>query len=167
MGRLKAKKRIILFCFLVVIFSLAFTGRAHAGLIFKILGTNPSKTHSQTVNMNAFLPKEVKLEHIIDSDGLEVGYDAQAGAHYVYGEHELEPLEVLVKEIEIMDVWVISGEEIKSLHSEAEKLHKLLRNTEFAERMEFLYNSIVMKLSEIEARQRSAKAIITAICAIP
>lgn len=135
-----------------------FTLRAEAGIVLKLLAANPSQEQSQRVPVKAYLPKEAKPEDIIDKSDLDVAYDTQQGSYYVYGEYELKPLEVLEKEIELKDIWVVSSTEIESLRMEAIKLFGLLKNTEFAERVDFLKNSVEAKLNQVIESQKDSPA---------
>ncbi len=147
----------VFFVFLFLCF-FCLVEEIQADIVLKILIVNPSKEQPQKVPVKAYLPKEAKPEDIIDKGDLEVGYDTQQGSYYVYGEYELKPLETLEKEIELRDIWVIPPGELESLRLEAEKINKLLKNTEFAERIKFLYHTIITKLNEVEQRQKVPKA---------
>jgi len=131
----------------------SFAISAEASIVLKVIAVNPSKTEKQNVAVKAYLPKELKPENIIDSGGLEVAYDNQQGSYFAYGEYELRPGGVKELEIEMSDIWVIPAGEIESLRLEADKTTKLLENTDFRERINFLKQSIDSKLNEIEQRQ--------------
>ncbi|MBL7130549.1 MAG: hypothetical protein ISS45_03970 [Candidatus Omnitrophica bacterium] len=150
----------LFFCFLLFMFfsSFVFTAYVQAGsIVLKVMAVNPSKEYSQKAFIKAYLPKEAKPEDIIDKEDLEIAYDTQQGSYYVYGEYELEPSEVFEKTIEIRDVWTISAAEIESLRLETDKVNELLKKTEFADRINFIYHSIQTKLDEIEERQKATK----------
>ena len=150
------------FTFLISVFIIfllcIFTLSAEAGIVLKLMAVNPSQEQNQRVPIKAYLPKEIKPEDILEKSDLDVAYDTQQGSYYVYGEYELKPLEVLEKEIELKDIWVISSTEIESLRMEAGKLFGLLKNTEFAERVDFLKNSIESKLNQVIENQKNAPA---------
>ena len=139
----------LFFCFLV--------NNAHASIVLKVLAANPSAEQVQKVPVKVYLPKEVKPEDIIEKGNLRVGYDAQQGSYYVYGEYELNPGETVDEEIEFRDIWVIPAAEFESLRAEADNVNKLLKNSEFSGRIEFLYNTIITKLNEIEQRQKASR----------
>lgn len=124
--------------------------QAQAGtVILKILGVNPSKDQTQEVVMKAYLPKEIKPSDIVDKEDLEVIYDTEEGAYYVYGNYQLGPKEVVEKTVELTDIWTISEEELETLRNEAVKTVELLQNTDFEERVKFLKSSIEYKLNKI------------------
>jgi hypothetical protein len=131
------------------------TEYAAASVILKILATNPSQSHTRQIPVKVYLPKEAKPEDIIDKADLQVGYDAQQGSYYVYGTYEAAPLEVIERDIELKDVWMVEKNELVSIRDEAEKIKELLANTEFAERGSFLADSIISKIDEIEERQEN------------
>lgn len=153
----KYMRRILRILFLSSLL-LFFVGNANASIVLKLLVVNPSDEQSQTMPVKVYLPKETKPDDVIDKGDLEIGYDTQQGSYYVYGEYELEPSEVLEREIELQDIWIISITELQSLRAETEKINDLLRNTEFADRISFIYNSVITKLDSIEERQKTTKA---------
>ncbi|RKY42003.1 MAG: hypothetical protein DRP85_04360 [Candidatus Makaraimicrobium thalassicum] len=135
-----------------------FAPDADAGIVLKVLTVNPSTEETQEVPVKVYLPKEAKPEDIIEKGDLKVAYDAQQGSYYAYGEYKLKPKEVLEHTIELRDIWVVSAAEMQSLRLEAEKINKLLKNTEFAERIKFMYHTMMTKLNEIDQRQKVSKA---------
>jgi len=127
-------------------------------IVLKIVGVNPSQTEKQKVILKAYLPKEAKPEDILEKNDLQVIYDTQQGSYYVYGEYDVAAGEFVEREIEMSDIWVISETEIETLRLEAEKTVKLLQNTEFEERANFLKQSIETKLEQIANSQKYSVA---------
>ncbi len=144
------KKAFILFFILF-----ACAANAYAGIVLKAMAFNPSKAEKQSVPIKVYLPKEVKPENIIDKGDLEVGYDNQQGSYFVYGQYELGPGESVEREIEMMDVWIVPAAEIESMRSELDKTVKLLAETDFRERVNFLKENIERKLKMIEDNQKA------------
>jgi hypothetical protein len=140
--------------FILLFFLFACAADAHAGIVLKAMAFNPSKTEKQSVPIKVYLPKEVKPEHIIDKGDLEVGYDNQQGSYFVYGQYELAPGESVEREIEMMDVWMVPAAEIESMRTELDKTVKLLAETDFRERVNFLKENIERKLKMIEENQK-------------
>jgi hypothetical protein len=139
---------------MAILFISGAVGSVYAdNIVIRVMAVNPSREHSQTVPVKAYLPKEAKPEHVVDMGDLEIAYDTQQGSYYVFGEYELKPQEIIEREIEIRNIWVIEDAEIKSLSQEIIKLHEMLRNTEFSDRIIFLKNSIDTKLNEISQKQ--------------
>lgn len=148
------------FCFSVLTFfsSLVIVDVAHANIVLKVIAINPSKDQTQKAPVKAYLPKEVKADNVVDKGDLDIAYDTQQGSFYVYGEYELKPGQVLEKEIEIQDIWLIPEKDIDTLRADAEKLSGLMKNTDFGERAEFIRKGVEAKLDEIMERQRNAPA---------
>ena len=131
---------------------------AWANITIKVLGVNPSKTQEQNVTLKAYLPKEVTPSDILSRSDLEMTYDTQQGAYFVFGDYMLEPEGSIEKEIVIKDIWVIPNAEIENLRTEIDKTIELIKNTEFEERAKFLKESIETKLERIVGRQSASAA---------
>lgn len=131
---------------------------ARANIILKVVATNPSPDEVQKVPIKAFLSREVKPEDIIEKGDLEVQYDTQVGTYCVYGEYELKPGEVVERDVEIRDVWVISSFELDALRQETRDIVETLKNSEFRQRVGFLQNSINTKLDQIVQSQVNSPA---------
>ena len=137
----------------VVLCLLLLAESAAASVVIRIMATNPSETTARQVPVKVYLPVEAKPEDVIDAADLQVGYDAQQGSYYVYGTYEVEPLGTVEREIEIRDIWVIEQAELASIREEAQKIRDILKNTEFKERVNYLTDSVISKISDIEERQ--------------
>ena len=107
----------------------------------------------KTVSIKTYLPLEVKPEDVIYKDDLEVTYDNQQGSYYVYGEYLLKPKEVLEKEIELRDVWVIDPTQIALIRQDAKTILDDFKKTKYYDRAKLLYNGIDKKLKEVETMQ--------------
>jgi hypothetical protein len=142
--------------FLCLLLVIGAATPAWANIVLKILAVNPSKEQSQKVPVKAYLPKETKPEDVIDRADLDIAYDTQQGSYYVSGEYELKPGETVERSIEMRDIWVIPDAEIQTLRSEVNKISAMLKNTEFADRISFLNNSIDSKLNQIVENQKNA-----------
>ncbi|MFA6350227.1 MAG: hypothetical protein WCY12_04805 [Candidatus Omnitrophota bacterium] len=150
------KRKIILLITLVLFTCFLTAGKAYADVVLRLIAANPSKGQSQVVPIKAYLPKEVKPDDIMNKADLQVAYDTQQGSYYVYGDFELKPGETVEKEIQLRDIWVIPDKDILNLRNESAKLVDLLKNTDFADRVAFLKESIDAKLSQIEEGQKNA-----------
>ena len=148
----------IIFLLWTMVYGLWTVSEAQASIILKLIAANPSKTQSQMISIKTYLPKETKPEDILDKADLEVAYDTQQGSYFVYGDFNLEPGELLEKDVELVDIWNVSASEIESLRSETAQLKDLLSKTEFAERADFLKESIESKLARIVENQLNAPA---------
>ncbi len=127
-------------------------------IVLKVVAVNPSTEESQKAAVKVPLPKEVKPDDVLYKDDLQIHYDTEQGSYFASGEYELAPGEMVEKEIEIRDVWIITHQEIESLRNEANQLWGLLKNTTFAERINFLKGSIESKLNQIVENQIHAPA---------
>jgi len=102
------------FKFLIVVFIfsfLAFSWAEEQTLTLDIEVTNPSDEETQEIEVKTDLPKELKEEDVVSSDGLEVGFDAEKGSLFVTGKVTLQPAETTIYKIKVRDVWVIPGNE--------------------------------------------------------
>jgi hypothetical protein len=134
---------------------LFLTPRLEATITLRVVAVNPSEESTQAVPIKVYLPVEVKPESIIYKEDMEVAYDAQLGTYYVFGEYQLKPKEVLEKEVEIKDVWVIEETQIMSLRKEAKETLSGFEKTAYAEKATLLYQGIDKKLNEIENMQKT------------
>lgn len=149
-------KRLFVFWFLgfsVFLFFGSSVSYAEGELTLKVMAINPSKDQAQKAEVKAYLPKEIRLDDVLERGDLEVTYDNQQGAYFVYGQYDLKPGETLEREIQIRDVWRIPDEELDSLKAEAAKTAALLLKTDFQERVDFLKTVIDTKLGKIIERQ--------------
>lgn len=140
----------------LIVSSSLFVSQAEASIVLKLVAANPSKEQVQKVQVKAYLPKEAKPEDVIDKGDLDIAYDTQQGSYFVYGEYELKPGELLEKDIEMRDIWVIPVSDIEFLRLETQKLTDLLKNTEFSDRVSFLKNNIDSKLNQIMENQKNS-----------
>ncbi|MFA6078855.1 MAG: hypothetical protein WC779_03825 [Candidatus Omnitrophota bacterium] len=152
------RRYLCLFVLSFFIISILSVSAFAANIVLKVMAANPSKEQVQKVIVKAYLPKEVKPEHVVDKGDLEIAFDNQQGSYYVYGEYELKPGETVEKDIEIRNIWAIEAADIETLRSEADQLTGMLKNTEFSERVSYLKNSIDTKLDQIIESQKVAPA---------
>lgn len=142
----------ILFSFFFVVLCL-FSAAAEANIVVRATVANPSQTERRKVPFKSYLPKEIKPENIVDMGDLNIAYDTKESAYYLYKDYDLAPRESVLVEIELEDVWKIPQDELASIRSEADKVVKLLQDTDYVDRANYLRGSIMTKLDEIEHRQ--------------
>ncbi|MCP4594989.1 hypothetical protein [Neptuniibacter sp.] len=140
--------------FLFTVIALLCAGSAQANIVLKAVGANPSKLQKQTVVIKAYLPKEVMPEHVVGKSDLDIFYDTQQCAYYIQGEYELEPGEIVEREVEMKDIWHVDESEIKSVRNGTVKIIELLKGTDYEERADFLKESIHSRLDEIDDKQK-------------
>ena len=138
------------FCFLTLITS------AYAGITLRLVAVNPANSE-QTVPVKVYLPVETKPEDVLAKDDLEIGYDTQQGSYYVHGEYTLKPKEVLEKEIEIKDIWVIDESQIGLLRQDAKSVVDEFKKTGYAEKAALIYQGIDKKLQEVSEMQKASE----------
>lgn len=126
---------------------------AQAEIVMKVLIVNPSETEVKEFTIRSPLPPEVKAEHVLDTDGLKVDYDAQAGAYFLIGSITLKPKEALTKRILLEDVWVIPKARFDGLRSETEEMLQKLTGSQYQEQGRLLAGSVKRRLTEIQERQ--------------
>jgi hypothetical protein len=124
-----------------------------SNIVLRAVLVNPSPTQRRKVPFRSVLPKEIKPENIVDMGDMEIAFDPKEEAYYVYKDFTLEPKGTATVELELEDVWKIPQAEISSLRDEAGKLIKVLSNTDYYERSNYLKNSIDSKLNQIEHTQ--------------
>jgi hypothetical protein len=117
---------------------------------------NPSNSITQKVEFEEKLPREVKPEHIINSDGLEVNYDSSEETYYLYGEFELAPQEMITKSVEIKNVWAISESEIENLKNNASQAINFLKGSPYFAQGSMLANDVNTRLNTIKEKQDEA-----------
>ena len=141
---------------LIVLFSIVlFAGQLYAAIVLKVISINPSKTKTQKAAIKSYLPKEIKPEDVINKGELEIAYDNQQGCYFVFGEVELKPGESLVQDVEIKDIWLIPFSELEVLKAEMAKIAGMLKNTDYADRIAFLKESVDSKIDQIAAGQKN------------
>jgi len=144
-------------CLFFILCSLLFFSTVQAGISMRLMAVNPAD-NEQTVTLKVYLPLEVKPEDVIYKGDLEVIYDAQQGSYYVYGEYPLKPKEVLEKEIELKDVWVIDTTQVALIRQEAKDILESFKRTAYLDRATLLYNGIEKKLKEVDSMQDISNA---------
>ncbi|MFH1777438.1 MAG: hypothetical protein ABH952_07780 [Candidatus Omnitrophota bacterium] len=122
-------------------------------VIMKLLAVNPSPELKQTVPIKGYLPKGIKPEDVIEINDLELLYDVTKGAYYVYREFELAPGETVTRDVRMKDVWRIPEEDLADLKELSKKYAKIMQNTDYYDKANFLKNSVESKITEILERQ--------------
>ena len=121
-------------------------------VILKILAVNPTD-EEQTVPVKAYLPKEVKAEHVMDLGPLTLEYDPDRQMHFVTATVTLQPNESAVFAIEVEDIWQIPQEHLTRLSDDAKTAVKQMTGTEYEERATLLASQIDLKLASVWERQ--------------
>jgi hypothetical protein len=126
-------------------------------IVIKTLVINPSRMISQEAELKYYLPPEVREEDVISSDEpLEVKYDIEKDQYYIEGKIPLAISETKVFSVKLVDIWVISQEEVDSLKAQAEELAKPLESTSYFAQGVTLKSDIDASLDKIVALQKKA-----------
>jgi len=124
-------------------------------VIFKVAAANPSVTKTQEVLVKVYLPREVEAEDILDQGGLELEYDSERSAYYLYkDEVELAPKQIISFAVEVEDVWMIPEDEVNELKERTGRIIGQLEKTDYYTRSKELADTIYERLDEIVISQK-------------
>lgn len=127
-------------------------------IVFKTLVTNPSELITQDAEVKYYLPKEIKKQHVLESDeGLTLKYDTDKGQFYVSGTYSLEPGESKIVSVRVEDIWVITDKELDSIQKQATALIEPLKKTSYYAQGVTLESDIQVSLDKIRSRQGLAE----------
>lgn len=124
-----------------------------ARLVVKIQAANPSADKAQPVEIRASLPARVTTNDIINLAGLSLGYDVKSDSYYVYGTIQLAPKEIVVREVELNDIWLIDETEVKTMETRAAQLSGLLASTKHGKDAQEANNAVRQGVATILERQ--------------
>ena len=126
---------------------------------FVIKVENPSKSERKTLSPKHYLPKEVKEEHFIDTQGFDVRYDVSRSQCYLTKEESFLPAEVKKYNFTVTDIWYIAQPHLEDLKDRTKKAYKLLKETKYATSARYLVQSIKENIERIEYSQEQEKDI--------
>lgn len=119
--------------------------------------TNPS-TVTQVMPFKAFLPAEVRPEHIVDLGGLKIDFDANANTYYVSAQFSLAPKETITRKVKIMDIWMYEDSEFQSIQKQVSDLTASLSKTQYSGQATLLKSDIEATLDIIKLNQEKGYA---------
>lgn len=126
---------------------------AEAGrVILRIQAGNPIEKE-QRVEIKSSLPEGVRTNHILNLDGLELGYDVKSDRYFVHRELTLSPKQVVVYDVEIDDIWAVPPVELERLREHAARMAELLAEYPQHETALKLQQEIVTKLDRVVEEQ--------------
>jgi len=132
--------------FFVCVLSFSFLGNAFADLYLNILAVNGTdETKDKDIRFS--LPKELTSDNILDTDRLELDYDVNEGAYYVYGKITLAPKETKTFKILIADLWQIEESEILKIKSQIENSLAQIAETQYYEIGKIKQQSLLQRLN--------------------
>lgn len=110
-------------------------------LQFTFMLANPLSTPT-TMHVSSFLPEEIRPEHVLADGGLNLAFAPDAGVYYAVGDVEVDPGELLIRRVEVRDIWMVSEDEVSSLLERADDLNTALSGTRFAPQAVLLAGSM-------------------------
>ncbi len=119
---------------------------------------NPSDKEERTVKEKHYLPKEIREENIVDSQGLEFRFDEKKDKGYLAKEETLIPGEVKKYTVVLKDIWNIPVNKTEELRARAKEAMDELANSIYSKSADFLFEKIQRKLDQITTSQ-STKSV--------
>lgn len=126
-------------------------------VVLNMLIANPTDRKAE-IPFKAYLPKEVKPENIISTDGLKVEYDEGAQSYFVAGNFNLGGKESVAKKVEIKDIWQIDESELNSSKTQANDLYKEAQKTAYSAQALVLKNDAINRIDKILRKQKDNTA---------
>lgn len=130
------------------------TNAAAEAIKMRIVIVNPSSDKTHTKDVKKYLPKEIGMQHILDTGGFTIEYDQEQGLFYALREKvELAPLETKSFELVLDDVWMIAEDALQKLRSDTERITEHLSDTVYFAQAEVVAKSVYSRLDEIDHSQ--------------
>mgnify|MGYP003393795787 CR=1 FL=1 len=139
--------------FLIIsIFSGLFLSNAFADLYINILAVNGTE---KTKNKDIVhpLPKELAAEDILDTAGLELDYDVNAGNYFLKGAVQLKPKETKTYKVRVRDIWKIETSQVDEIKSQIDQSVDRLKSTEYYDVAKIKKESLIQRLDYIVTEQ--------------
>src|SRR3989338_5866652 len=116
---------------------------------------NPSETEEKTIEEKHFLPKEIRMEHVVDSKGFDIRFDEKKESAYLTQKETFKPGETKRHEIIMKDIWAFPLPKVQSLRVLAETAYEEIKDSMFAASGRFLFDEIIKKVDEIKLSQEA------------
>ena len=129
-------------------------GSVWAEIVLKILVVNPSDTETKEFTIHSALPPEVKAGDVLETDGLSVEYDSQAGLYILNGTVTLQPKQSLSKQVVLEDVWIIPAKRFAAVREETDTVMAKLTKTPYEQQGQLLADSVERRLDTVDASQQ-------------
>ena len=120
---------------------------------------NPSETEEKTIEEKHFLPKEIRMEHVVDSKGFDIRFDEKKESAYLTQKETFKPGETKRHEIIMKDIWAFPLPKVQSLRVRAETAYEEIKDSMFAASGRFLFDEIIKKVDEIKLSQEANLSI--------
>lgn len=128
-------------------------GHVFAQLAINILAVNATEQEREK-DIYHILPKELKMEHILDTGGLDVKYDVEKDAFAVYGKVTLQPKESRTYKVRVKDVWRIEQQQVEEIKEQINLTIKRLAGSEYEERAGGKKERLINRLDFIFEQQK-------------
>ncbi len=114
---------VVVLCFTLARFS-------YAEVYFNVLTVNGTDQPKER-EIRQGLPPELNREDILETDGLELEYDATQGSYFVVGTVKLEAKETKTYKVRVRDIWRINNESVDDIKREINASLQRIENTKF------------------------------------
>ncbi len=114
---------------------------------------NPAKVR-QKFSYQVFLPKELKLENIIDKGGFTIQYNEQKQALSASLELNLEAGATVKRVIRMQNVWYMSEDELNAIKNQANEYYDKLEQSQYFPQALILKNDLDTRIDKIISSQR-------------
>jgi hypothetical protein len=125
---------------------------------------NPDKVR-QKYSYREYLPKELKMENIIDNGGFVIVYDEGRGALLASAEFDIEAKATIKKSIRMQNVWYIADRELNEIKNKAVEYYAQLEKGQYFPQALILKNDLDLKIDQIIKLQKenanSAEGLIS------
>lgn len=130
----------------------SFVSQAYADVYISVLAVNATD-QVKDKEITAYLPKELKIEDILDTVGLKLDYDVNVGSYFVYGDITLQPKETRTIKVRVRDVWRVEQTQVEEIKSQIDNSFTTIQNTEFVKTGEIRKKSLEDRLNFILEQQ--------------
>lgn len=119
---------------------------------FTVEVENPLK-EEKTLEHKHFLPKEVRMQDVVEKNDFEVRFDDEKGQAYLGKEETLEPGEKKSYTFVIRDVWQLPLSQMDSLQARAEAAMLDIKGSVYDASGQFLLDAVMENLTAIRTSQ--------------
>jgi hypothetical protein len=133
--------------------SVVSTWYTYHSVVMNMLIANPTERQA-VIPFKAYLPKEVKPENVISTNGLKLEFDEGAQAYFVSGEFDLSGKESVTRQVEIKDIWQLDENELLDSKTQAADMYKEAQKTAYSAQVLVLKNDVVSRIDKIVRKQK-------------
>jgi len=149
-----------LFC-LIIAFGFACADSAMGGKLVIVIQAANKAPVKKSVAIRSSLPAKITPEDVLESAGLNIGYDVKSDTYYVEDSIEMEPGQIRRFDVVVRDIWLIDLAEVESYRKRANILSSMLSGSKYSADSDQELTMINDLVSEIGDRQ--AKNGITSV----